>query len=169
MQENELRDLVMPEIDALGFECVKLEVVGSSRSPVLRLFIDKTGGVTIRDCSLVSRTVALLLEEADPFPGRFLLEVSSPGSDRPLVIGEHFRRFVNEPAIIRAREADGGKITYTGTIRSCIDDVVTLGTDHGEIAVPLDSIISARLVHQEYRIDKKMKKEKRVKRGGDQS
>jgi len=167
MQENELRDLVVPELDALGFECVKLEVVGSGRSPVLRLFIDKPGGVKISDCSMVSRTVALLLEEADPFPGRYLLEVSSPGSDRPLVTGEHFQRFVNEPAVVRTRAANGDRITYTGTIRSCIDDVVTLGTDHGEIAVPLDSIISARLVQQEYRIDKKMNKEKRNKRRGD--
>ena len=168
MQDNQLQDLVAPEIDALGFELVKLEVVGGTRNPVLRLFIDKSDGVTISDCTLVSRTVALLLEEADPFSGRYLLEVSSPGANRPLVTAEHFTLYTGEPAKVRSTDADGGRITYTGTIRSCINDVVTLGTDDGDVAVPLDSIISAQLVHQDYRIDKKMKKEKRAhKRRGD--
>ena len=81
---------------------------------------------------------------------------------------EHFTRYTGEPAKVRTADADGGKITYTGTICSCINDVVTLGTGDGDVAVPLDSIISAQLVHQDYRIDKKMKKEKRApKRRGD--
>ena len=80
MQNNELEELVVNEVDLLGFECVKCEVVGSSRHPVLRLYIDKPGGVSVGDCSRVSRTIGLILDEKEPFHGRYVLEVSSPGS-----------------------------------------------------------------------------------------
>ena len=66
---------IAPELDSLGVELVKLEVVGGSRNPVVRLYIDKPGGVAISDCTLVSRTISMLLDEADPIPRRYLLEV----------------------------------------------------------------------------------------------
>lgn len=167
MQKKEIETIVLPELDTLGFELIKLEVVGSAANPVVRLYIDRPGGVTIGDCALVSRTVGLLLEEADPFPGRYLLEVSSPGSNRPLVTAGHFEAHAGKAAKVVAR-AGGERITYTGTIASCINDVVTLSTTDGDASVHLDDIISAQLVHQEYRIDKKRSKEKRSKkrRGG---
>jgi ribosome maturation factor RimP len=166
MQKEELQDLVAREVVALGFECVKCEVVGSSRHPLLRLYIDKPGGVSIDDCSLVSRSLGMVLDEQDPFAARYILEVSSPGSNRPLTRGEHFERFAGQEAKIqvRAASADGGKTTYTGRIRSCINDVITLDTDSGEVAVALADVIDAQLLHQEYKIDKKMKKEKRSRK-----
>jgi ribosome maturation factor RimP len=167
LQYNEIEAIVAPELDTLGFELVKLEVVGSASNPVVRLYIDRAGGVTISDCALVSRTVGVLLEEADPFPGRYLLEVSSPGSNRPLVTVDHFEAHKGKAAKVVAR-AEGERITYTGTIASCINDVVTLSTADGDVSVHLEDIISAQLVHQEYKIDKKRRKEKRSKkrRGG---
>ncbi|HXS09194.1 MAG TPA: ribosome maturation factor RimP, partial [Candidatus Krumholzibacteria bacterium] len=76
VQERDLYGIINPELELLGFECVKLEVVGSSRSPVVRLYIDKPGGVTVGECAKVSRALGLVLEREDPFPGRYLLEVS---------------------------------------------------------------------------------------------
>lgn len=167
LQKKEIEAIVVPEMDTLGFELIKLEVVGSASNPVVRMYIDRPGGVTIGDCAMVSRTVGLLLEEADPFPGRYLLEVSSPGSNRPLVTAGHFEAYAGEMAKVVARAA-GERITYTGTIASCINDVVTLRTADGDASVHLDDVISAQLVHQEYKIDKKRSKEKRSKkrRGG---
>jgi ribosome maturation factor RimP len=164
MHKNELEDTLVPEVEAMGFECVKCEVVGASRSPHIRLYIDKPGGVSVNDCSRVSRAVGLLLDEKEPFPGRYLLEVSSPGSNRPLTSVEHFVRFAGSDAKVHARGEGDGKMTYTGTIRSCINDVLTLDTNDGEITIGLDRIISAQLAHQEYKIDKKMKKDKRPRR-----
>lgn len=165
MKNNELTELVVPELTALGFECVKLEVVGSSRNPVLRLYIDKPGGVTISDCSLVSRSLGLLLEEKDPFPGRYLLEVSSPGNNRPLVTEEHFQRFAGKDAKVTVVNVDG-RNTYTGQIRSCINDVITLDTDDGAVEVNLSEVAKAQLVGQEYKIDKKRPKRRRRTGGG---
>lgn len=162
MQKNDLEETVVPEIEALGFECVMCEVAGTTRSPLVRLYIDKPGGVTIDDCSLVSRAVGMVLDEKDPFPGRYLLEVSSPGNNRPLTTRAHFERFAGKEAKVQVRGgSDGAKTTYTGKIGPCTSDGFTLETDAGEVAIGFDDIVTARLAHQEYKIDKKMKKERR--------
>ena len=160
-----LEALLEPELAEMGFECVKIEMAGSGRNPIVRVYIDREGGVTISDCTLVSRALSLLLDEADPFPGRYLLEVSSPGNDRPLAKPEHFARFTGKSARIQCRSSEGEKKTYTGTIQSCINDVLILSTDEGEQSIELSNILKAHLTGIEYKIDKKKKDMKRRKRG----
>jgi ribosome maturation factor RimP len=162
--ERELEKLIVPELDSLGFECVKLEVVGSPRHPVVRLFIDKPDGVTVGDCALVSRTIGLVFDREDPFPGSFLLEVSSPGSNRPLVTDAHFQRFAGHDAKV-VTERDGARATYTGRIRSCANDELTLDTDQGEVVVKMGEVVRANLINEEYKIDKKREKHRRPPRG----
>ncbi|MGD8414835.1 MAG: ribosome maturation factor RimP [Candidatus Latescibacterota bacterium] len=158
---NKLEDLVAPELEALGFECVKLEVVGSAGSPVVRLYIDKPGGVSIGDCSLVSRSIGLLLDREDPIPGKYLLEVSSPGSDRPLVKEEHYQRFAGDTAKVRT----SGKSTYIGKIESCENGLLKLATENeGTVEIRLADVVKASLIGRDYRIDKKTKKSKKKKK-----
>jgi len=163
MTGNKIEDLILPEVEKLGFECVLLEIVGSSRNPVIRLFIDKPDGVKVKDCGLVSRTVGLLLEQEDPIPGKYLLEVSSPGSNRPLVTEAHFQRFAGEVARVQ-QDGEEGKVTHTGTIVSCMDGILTISTSNGEMQIPFSEVLKAHLTQQEYKIDKKQKKEKRARR-----
>ena len=165
MELKALEALIEPELAGMGFECVKLEVVGSGRNPIVRLYIDGVDGVTIKDCGMVSRAVSMLLEEADPFPGRYMLEVSSPGNDRPLVTAEHFTRFKGETARVQFMAGAGEKKTYTGTILSCINDVLILAVDEGEQSIQLSNILKAHLSGIEYKIDKKRKDTKRKKGG----
>lgn len=164
VQERDLSGIIGPELELLGFECVKLEVVGSPRSPVVRLYIDKPGGVTVGECAKVSRALALVLEREDPFPGRYLLEVSSPGNNRPLVTEEHYQRFAGSEARVAVERPDTGKITYTGRIRSCINGDLTLEIDGGDVVVALRDVARANLINQEYKIDKKRQKDKRPTR-----
>lgn len=161
MTDKELEKLLVPELETMGFECVKLEVVGSPRHPVVRLFIDKEGGVTVGECARVSRAIALVLDREDPFPNSYLLEVSSPGSNRPLVTEAHFQRFAGEQAKVVVQREGEAKHTYLGRIRSCSNDVLALETDEGEVIVGLGQVIRANLINQEYKIDKKREKEKR--------
>jgi len=164
VQERDLAQIIDPELELMGIECVKLEVVGSPRSPVVRLYIDKPGGVTVNDCARVSRAIGLVLEREDPIPGRYLLEVSSPGNNRPLTTEEHYQRFAGKEARIAVEKPEEGRITYTGRIGSCINGVLTLETDHGDVVVDLREIVRANLINQEYKIDKKRQKEKRPSR-----
>jgi len=164
VQEQDLSRFIVPELELMGFECVKLEVVGSARSPVVRIYIDKPGGVTVGECASVSRAIAQVLEREDPFPGRYLLEVSSPGSNRPLVTEAHFQRFAGQEARVAVERAGEGRITYTGRIRSCINESLTLDTDGGEVVVGLREVVRANLSNQEYKIDKKRDKDRRPSR-----
>ncbi len=161
MTEREIDKLIVPELESLGFECVKLEVVGSPRHPVVRLFIDRPEGVTVGDCARVSRAIGLVLDREDPFPGSFLLEVSSPGSNRPLTTEAHFQRFVGSDAKVVAERAESGRTTYLGRIRSCTEAALVLDTESGEVIVPLGDIVKANLINQEYKIDKKRDKDRR--------
>jgi len=165
MDAASLEIMVAPEVERLGFECIKAELAGSTRNPIIRLYIDKPGGVSIKDCALVSRAVGLVLDDADPFPGRYLLEVSSPGSNRPLVKESHFKRFQGHSAKVQFKENEGGKRTETGVIRSCEDNVLTLETEEGELVINVSKILKANLVGVEYEIDKKMKRNKKSKGG----
>ncbi len=163
MDNNELEELFAPELEALGIECVKLDVVGTTQNPIIRLYIDKDGGVSVKDCSRVSRTVGMVLEREDPFPGRYLLEVSSPGHNRPLTKEAHFVRFVGIEARIQCSSPELGKRTYTGHIRSCINGMVALDTADGQQLIRLADVVKANLVGQEYKIDKKKKHFKKPK------
>lgn len=163
MDPIELEESVSQELDGLGFECVKLEIVGSVQNPIVRLYIDKPGGVRVKDCSMVSRAIGMLFEKIDPFPGRYMLEVSSPGSNRPLVGEEHYVRFVGESARVKCESDELGKKTYTGTIRSCINGMLVLDTDEGQQLIRLTDVVKANLVAREYKIDKKRKKNEKNK------
>lgn len=162
MNNKELEKIIASELDVLGFECVKLEIAGASRNPIVRLYIDREEGVSIKDCALVSRTVGLLLDRMDPFPGRYLLEVSSPGSDRPLTREAHFVRFVGQQAKVRCESPELGKKTYTGYIRSCINGMLVMDTEEGQQLIRLGDVAKANLMGREYKIDKKRKKPKRA-------
>ncbi len=76
--------LAAPIVEARGLTLVDLELVGTGGRKILKVFIDKPGGVTINDCQKVSNELSLVLDEVDPIPGSYILEVSSPGLDRVL-------------------------------------------------------------------------------------
>ena len=163
MNSNELEGHVSVELESLGFECVKLEIVGTHRSPIVRLYIDKPGGVSIKDCSMVSRTVGMIIEGLDPFPGRYLLEVSSPGNSRPLTKESHFVRFTGSEVRVQCTSAELDKKTYTGRIRSCINGMLVLDSEEGQQLIRLSDIVKANLTEQEYKINKKQKDNKKQK------
>src|SRR5215471_18240775 len=95
---NTLRDrlvgLLTPVVNDLGLELWELEYHTQRSGGLLRLYIDRSDGVTIEDCEQVSRAVSTVLDAEDPIPGQYTLEVSSPGLDRVLRTREHFARFV---------------------------------------------------------------------------
>jgi len=165
MRNTDLEEVLTPELEALGYECVKCEVVGSGRSKIIRLYIDRPDGVSIKDCAMVSRAMGLVLEQLDPFPGRYLLEVSSPGNNRPLTRENHYVTYSGHTARVQWTDPEEGKKTYTGTIRSCINGILVLESSEGEQQIQLSRIIKSNLTDEIYKIDKKMKRTKRKKGG----
>lgn len=143
--------IALPILEALGLELVDIEFKRSGREAVLRLFIDKEGGVTLDDCADVSRELSLVLDVEDFIPGHYSLEVSSPGLDRPLKTPADYERFAGRLVKIRTYEPfcddDGNKRkTFLGTLVGLSDGVVRMKLTEGQTAaIPMERIAKANL------------------------
>jgi len=129
-----------------------VEWLGGTDGQLLRLSIDRVGGISAKHCAAVSRAVSPLLDEDDPIVGRYRLEVSSPGMDRPVQRPEDFERFAGYQIKIRL-EPGPERRRYTGVLKGCLDDDVVIDVEGQEHRFHLESIARARLVlsGEEYR------------------
>ena len=127
----------------MGYELVDLQV--SNRGGLLRLFIDKPGGIGLEDCAAVSRQLSRVLEVEGVEYDR--LEVSSPGLDRPLRKAQDFARFAGQKAEVRMRTPDaGGRRRFVGVLRGENEGHVSLELDGQTVALAIADIDRARLV-----------------------
>lgn len=140
------RDLLEPTVQGLGFELVHVELVGSARHPVLRVYIDSSRGVTVDDCAWVSKQLSAVLDVENCLQGPYTLEVSSPGLDRPLVKPEDFRRFAGQTIKVRMREPLAGQKNFTGCLVGLNAGHVILDVGQRKLDLALDGIERARLV-----------------------
>jgi ribosome maturation factor RimP len=146
MTGDELRDLLEPAIERLGYELSDLEAKLGGGSGVIRVFIDQPEGVDLDDCEKVSLAVSALLDVEDPLPGHYNLEVSSPGLDRKLTKYEHFQRFSGETVKVKMRIPIGGRKRFRGTLVSSNDENIVVEVDGESYSLPIATIDTARLV-----------------------
>lgn len=117
-------------------EVVLAEVLGGK---TVRLFIDHPEGVSLDLCSRVTQHLGSLSE-------RYALEVSSPGSDRPLTKPSHFRRYIGRRARVRTRVSHGGQGSFTGELVGANDSEVTIAAESGVVSIPYTEIKRSNLV-----------------------
>jgi ribosome maturation factor RimP len=117
-------------------EVLLAEVVGGG---LVRLFIDHPQGVSLDLCERVSNHLAMVRET-------YALEVSSPGTERPLSKPEHFRRYVGRRARVRTRDHHAGRRSFTGELLGATDDSVTVAADTGVVSIPYTDITRSNLV-----------------------
>ncbi|OFV81802.1 MAG: hypothetical protein A2Y78_01635 [Acidobacteria bacterium RBG_13_68_16] len=130
-----------------GIELVAVEVGGTARKPVVRLVLDREpAGVTLADCESVSRQASVMLDAYDPIPGKFTLEVSSPGLDRKLYNDKDFVRFEGRTVRIRMRPGWPAPRVFGGTLEGRADGFVRV-RDHGGVThrLPEGDVLDARL------------------------
>lgn len=129
-----------------GVEVVDVEIAGNIRRPTLRIFIDRTGGVTLDDCERFSRGLSAVLDVEDPIRSPYVLEVSSPGLDRPLKRLKDFESSVGKLVRVITRESIGKQNFFVGRIAGVSGSAISLELkDGGEIAIPFEQISRARL------------------------
>lgn len=131
-----------------GFELVDVEIRSSGGAHVVRLFVDRPGGIGLDDLQSVSEEVSAILDAEDPIPGPYTLEVSSPGLDRPLKTEADYRRFVGRLARVSSYERIDGRRHWTGRILSCEEGVLSLVLEReggGAARIPCDRIAHGRL------------------------
>ncbi len=115
-----------------SFELVDVELKRAAGGHLLRLYVDKPGGIGLDDLQSVSEEVSAILDAEDPIEGHYTLEVSSPGLDRPLRTEDDYRRFVGRLAKVSSYDLVDGRRHWTGRIVACEDGVVTLELEKGE-------------------------------------
>lgn len=144
--EYRLQTLVQDSVDAMGFELVGIECQRAGRFLTVRLYIDKEGGVSIDDCSDVSRQVSAIFDVEDPITDKYNLEVSSPGLDRPLFTLEHYQRFIGRDVVIHLRIPMLDRRKWQGTLLSVEGDLITLNVEGNLQQFAFGNIQKANLV-----------------------
>lgn len=120
--EEIVEEFAQPITDALNYELVDVEFIKEAGNWYLRIYIDKDGGITIDDCQAVSERISEILDEKDPIPDSYILEVSSPGLTRPLKKEKDFKRYIdNKVEINLFRELDGSK-KFEGILKGIDED-----------------------------------------------
>jgi ribosome maturation factor RimP len=134
-----------PVLNGAGFELVEIEFVAGPGGGTLRIYIDSPEGIDVEDCGDASHVLSELLDAEDPFPGRYSLEVSSPGLDRVLRTPEHFARFVDNRVKVELRVPRDGRKRYTGMLRRTDGESIELEVDNFSVSIKLAEIGRARL------------------------
>ena len=140
-----IETLVTPIVQENRLELVDVEYKKEGKNWFLRIFIDKEGGITVDDCTQVSRRIEDLIEVEEVVPSSYTLEVSSPGLDRPLKKEEDFLRFKGKLAHVTTYTPIHQQKSFKGTIRDFQKDVLFLDIDNQHVEIPKDQIAKARL------------------------
>ena len=142
----QLVNLIRPVVEGLGLELWGVEYRPQKKSALLRIFIDSEEGVTLEDCSDVSRQLSAVFDVEDPISVPYTLEVSSPGIDRVLFEKSQYERYIGDRIKIRLKWPVDGRRRATGTLEALDSDSVTVDVDGQPFKVPFDAIDRARLV-----------------------
>ncbi|MDH4847668.1 ribosome maturation factor RimP [Pseudomonas sp. BN505] len=143
---EQLQALLAPVVTGLGFECWGIEFVSQGKHSVLRVYIDKEGGILVDDCAEVSRQVSSVLDVEDPISSEYTLEVSSPGMERPLFTLEQFASHAGEQVKIKLRSPFEGRRNFQGLLRGVEEQDVVVQVDDQEFLLPIDSIDKANII-----------------------
>jgi ribosome maturation factor RimP len=144
---NTIAQMIEPSLTAMGYRLVRVVLIGGRRArlQVMAERIDDAP-MSVDDCASISRSISALLDVADPIAGAYMLEVSSPGIDRPLVRPEDYDRFSGFEARIELAQPYAGRKRFRGRLLGTADGEVRLITEAGETRLPLSGVARARLV-----------------------
>ena len=147
MNTNRIAQAIEPSLEAMGYRLVRV-VITSGRRATLQIMAERLDDrpMTVDDCAEISRSISALLDVADPIAGSYMLEISSPGIDRPLVRAEDYDRFSGFEARIELSRPLDGRKRFRGRLLGTITGAVRLVTDTGEVRIPLDAVLRAKLV-----------------------
>jgi ribosome maturation factor RimP len=146
-----------------SLELVHVDVVGTVKSPTVRVFIDKPGGVSVEDCTTVSRELEAILDAEDFIPSAYVLEVSSPGLERELYSLKDFEKYAGKPARARTHQPINGQRNFRGRIKVVEGtEIVFDDKTNGEVRIPYDLVAKANLeidLEEEFKRNEKRKTE----------
>lgn len=143
--EDMVRETAEPIVEILGLELVDIEYIKEGGSWFLRIFIDKLEGVTHDDCQAVSERVSAILDEKDPIPQSYILEVSSPGIERPLKKPTDFERFRGHKVRASTFSPVNGQKEFVGELVGLENGHVVINVKNQSVALLLEHVAKVRL------------------------
>ncbi|MGH7800060.1 MAG: ribosome maturation factor RimP [Thermodesulfobacteriota bacterium] len=142
---DSVREILDPLLLGYGFELVDIEYRREGRGWILRIYIDKDGGVSVEDCARISRELGTLLDLNDIIPGTYNLEISSPGLTRALKKVRDFERFKGKLVKIKTMTDIQGRRVFIGSLIDFVGDVASVEMDGRVYFIPYDEIERANL------------------------
>lgn len=140
-----IEKLIVPLLEQESAELVDVSYAKEGSRWVLRVYVDKSAGVTLDDCAYLSERIGSLIDSQNAIAAAYVLEVSSPGIDRVIRKEKDFKRFVGKPVKIRLKEAVGERRNFSGAIKNCEGGRVTLDCEGSEFSFGLSEVEEARL------------------------
>jgi len=140
-----VEEMVQPYLDEHNFELVDVEYVKEGSNYFLRVYVDKEGGIDIDDCGMISEYLSQKLDENDPIPTAYFLEVSSPGAERPLKKSEDVAKAVGKDVFVTVYEAVDGQKEFEGRLLSFENDELVISVGKKQHTIPYAKVASARL------------------------
>jgi len=144
---GDIAPIIEPSLEAMGYRLVRIAFLGARRA-TLQIMAERLDDVpmTVDDCTEISRSVSALLDVADPIASSYMLEVSSPGIDRPLVRREDYQRFAGFDASVELAQPRDGRRRFRGRLLGLDGDDVRLDLGAEQVLLPLAAITRAKLV-----------------------
>jgi len=144
---NRIAHEIEPSLEAMGYRLVRVVIIGGRR-PTLQVMAERLDdeAMTVDDCAQISHLVSAILDVADPIAGAYMLEISSPGIDRPLVRAQDYDRFSGFEARVELARPIEGRKRFRGRLLGISAGDVRLATETGEMTLPLAEVVRAKLV-----------------------
>ena len=145
---SKIEELLSPAFVAMGFAIVLVRLTGGKERPTLQILAERAdgGSITLDECATLSREASALIDVEDIIDDAYVLEVSSPGIERPLVKPADFEKYTGREAAIELREKQDGKRRFKGKLLVCANGVVRISDEGIEYSLPLSGIMSAKLI-----------------------
>lgn len=139
--------MIAPTLESMGYAVVRLSFAGSTRK-TLQLLVERADArpISVENCAEISRVVSAVLDVEDPIAGAYVLEVSSPGIDRPLVRHDDYRRFAGHDAKVELDHPQDGQKRFKGRLEGIEGDMVRLMIEGRTVELPFAAIRSAKLI-----------------------
>ena len=145
---EEVETIITPILDDLNFELVDVEYAKEGKDRFLRISIDKEGGVDLNDCTLASEKISEAMDQNDPIPEMYYLDVASPGAERPLKKEKDYQNAIEQPIFVSLYAPIEGDKEWLGVLKSVNDESINMEVKEKaktkEIEIPRNKIAKAR-------------------------
>ncbi|MBS0289325.1 MAG: ribosome maturation factor RimP [Proteobacteria bacterium] len=144
--QDKWQALIGPVLIGTAFELVGVECVGGGKHTVVRIYIDKPGGITIDEIAQLSRQISVIFDVEEPIKGHYTLEVSSPGLERPLFNPSHFKQQLGQKVFVKTNFAIENRLNFKGILRVAHEQGIEIEIDEQMVSINYEDIVKAKVL-----------------------